>query len=225
MRHALPDVDVPGGDLFTLRRTLLTDPRLQPVHLTKESGDRSALVKAQLERGKLREAVADEASFLASLCVEATAERLTQDHEADLARVAELIARTTQFNATGRTFGLDELRHIAAAPDGRVIVLRMRDRLADHGLVGAAVVLAGDILNLVQSCRVIGLGGERTLLDAVLGDPGSDRQPLTGRIVPTDRNTPVRNVYAAHGFHPAGGGRWRAAPPLHHCQEQTTHAG
>ncbi len=229
VQQALPGVDVLGADLFGLRRALLTDPRLQPVRLTKESGDRSALVKAQLERGKLRHAMADEASFLASLCVEASAERLTQDHEAELARVAELIARTTQFNATGRTFGQGELRRIAAAPDGRVIVLRMRDRLADHGLVGAAVVLGGDILNLVQSCRVIGLGGERTLLDAVLADPGSDRQTLTGRIVPTDRNTPVRNLYAAHGFHPAGDGGWRAdAPPLspsHRSQEQMTHAG
>jgi FkbH-like protein len=225
VQQALPDVDVLGEDLFALRRALLTDPRLQQVRLTRESGDRSALVKAQLERGKLREAVADEASFLASLCVEATAERLTQDHEAELGRVAELIARTTQFNATGRTFSLDELRRIAAAPDGRVIVLRMRDRLANHGLVGAAVVLAGDILNVVQSCRVIGLGGERTLLDAVLAAPGSDRQALTGRIVPTDRNTPVRNLYAAHGFHPTGDGCWRNDAPLHRLQEQTAHAG
>ena len=227
VQQALPEVDVLGKDLFSLRRTLLTDPRLQQVRITKESGDRSALVKARLERGKLREAMADEASFLASLRVEATAERLTQDHEADLARVVELIARTTQFNATGRTFSLDELRRIAADPNGRVVVLRMRDRLADHGLVGAAVVLAGEILNVVQSCRVIGLGGESTLLDAVLADPGSHGQGLTGRIVPTDRNTPVRNLYAAHGFHPAGDGGWRFdwPPPSHRYQEETIDAG
>lgn len=215
VRQALPEVAVLGDDLFSLRRTLLTDPRLQQVRLTKEAGERSALVKAQLERGRLRKAVADEAGFVASLNVVATTQQLTpgDGSEAMLGRVAELIARTSQFNATGRTFSLDELRQIAAGPAGRIVVLHMRDRLADHGLVGVAVVLAGEILNFVQSCRVIGLGGERTLLDAVLADPGSDAQTVTGRIVRTDRNLPVRNLYAAQGFHAAGEGCWRNDGP------------
>ncbi|HBK04764.1 MAG TPA: hypothetical protein DDZ81_02750 [Acetobacteraceae bacterium] len=215
VRHALPDIAVLGEDLFALRRALLTDPRLQPVRLTEEAGQRSALVKAQLDRSRLRNAVADDAGFVASLNVVATVERLTAGNATEpvLSRVAELVARTTQFNATGRTFTLDELRRITDAPTGRVFVLRMRDRLADHGLVGVAVVRAGEILNFVLSCRVIGLGGERALLDAVLADHGWDEPVLTGRIVQTDRNMPVRHLYAAHGFQVVDEGYWRTKAP------------
>ncbi len=117
-----------------------------------------------------------------------------------LDRVRELIDRTTQFNATGAKFTEQELRHVIGADTGRVFVLRMRDRLADHGLVGAAIVMAGQILNFVLSCRVIGLGGERVLLDAVIADARHAGATLRGRIVRTDRNIPARNLYSNHGF-------------------------
>jgi FkbH-like protein len=134
----------------------------------------------------------------------------------------ELIARTTQFNATGRCFSAEELRRIVDAESGRVFVLRMRDRLADHGLVGVAVVLAGEIMNFVLSCRVIGLNGERALLSAVVEDPGN--QMLTGRIVQTDRNMPVRNLYAAHGFQAAQDGCWQACAPAAPALTDVAHA-
>ncbi|MGH7154256.1 MAG: hypothetical protein ACREF3_10025 [Acetobacteraceae bacterium] len=49
---------------------------------------------------------------------------------------------------------------------------------------------AGKIFNFVLSCRVIGLGGERALLDAIAA--AADCQPITGRIAPTGRNLPVQ---------------------------------
>ena len=85
----------------------------------------------------------------------------------------------------------------------------MRDRLADHGLVAVAVVRDGDILNVVMSCRVIGLRGERALLDAVIADPGAHLGRLRARIVQTDRNLPVRHLYAQHGFVDRGQGGWQ----------------
>ena len=80
----------------------------------------------------------------------------------------------------------------------------MRDRLTDHGLVGAAVVVAGSILNLVLSCRVIGLGGERTLLAEIMRVIPA----LTATIVETDRNLPARHVYRDNGFTHQGQGSW-----------------
>lgn len=208
VRQALPEVTVWGDDLFALRRTLLTDPRLQTAELTQEASRRHVLVKAQLDRARLRETIADPAAFVASLRVSCSVSRLTADDPASLDRVRELFARTTQYNATGRTFSDAELRATIARDDGRVFALRMRDRLGDHGLSGAAVVVAGEILNLVLSCRVIGLGGETALLAAIAADPGAGVRTLTGRIVPTDRNLPVRDVYATNLFSARAGGAW-----------------
>src|SRR5208282_5922438 len=110
---------------------------------------------------RLRVDLPDEGAFVASLEVVSTVERLTRATAtpAVLERVQELFARTTQFNATVRRFTSAELWQVIDADSGRVFTLRMRDRLADHGLVGAAVIADGDIRNLVLSCRVIGLGG------------------------------------------------------------------
>lgn len=223
VRQALPDVAVLGENLFALRKTLLTDPTLEQVRLTAESARRSTLVQAQLERSRLRGSVGDDSVFVESLHVVSEVERLTIDMAGSvLDRIVELIARTTQFNATGRRFSAKELRQIVDAESGRVFVLRMRDRLADHGLVGVAVVLAGEIMNFVLSCRVIGLNGERALLSAVVEDPGN--QMLTGRIVQTDRNMPVRNLYAAHGFQAAQDGCWQACAPAAPALTDVAHA-
>jgi FkbH-like protein len=212
VRQALPEITLLGEDLFTLRRTLLTDPRLQPARLTAESAQRSDLVRAQLDRSRLRAEMADEGAFIESLQIVSTVERVAPGAES-LGRIRELFDRTTQFNATGRKFTLLELQRVIEDPDGRLYTLRMRDRFADHGLVGAAVVLDGAILNLALSCRVIGLGGECALLAQMIADAAGAE--LRGRIVPTDRNLPARHLYAGCGFTDAGDGTWtsRALQP------------
>jgi FkbH-like protein len=214
IRQGLPQVEVLGEDLFSLRRTLLTDPRLQTARVSEEASRRSTLVKAQLDRTRLRAELPDEAAFIASLQIECDVHRLLPATAAPaiLERIAELIARTTQFNATGLRFALDELRGIVGDEAGRVFILRMRDRLTDHGLVGVAVVVDGEIRNVVLSCRVIGLRGEAALLRAVVADATGQGRSLRGRIVATDRNAPARHLYAANGFSDAGQGWWTWAP-------------
>ena len=51
---------------------------------------------------------------------------------------------------------------------------------------------------------VIGLGGERTLLAEIM----RAMPVLTGTIVETDRNLPVRHVYRDNGFSHCGQGTW-----------------
>jgi FkbH-like protein len=217
VRQSLPEVAVLGEDLFALRRALLTDPRLQPVRLTEEAAARSELVKAQLDRTRMRAEIPDEAAFIASLEVVSTVEQLTPATAtvAVLERVRELIVRTTQFNATGRTFTVAELQQLIGTSDGAVYTLRMSDRLADHGLVGAAIVAGPEILNVVLSCRVIGLGGEHALLARIVEVAAAEPRKLIGRIVATDRNIPVRHLYAENGFTEQGAGRWTLIPAGH----------
>ena len=193
-RAELPQLEVWGEDLYELRRRLLDDPRLQRPRVTREAAARCDLVKAQLSRPRLRASAPDNSP--ASLGV--ACEIFTPDDD-DLPRVAELFARTTQFNATGAKFTLAELAAYA------VLAMRVKDRFADHGLVGAAVVRGGEIVGFALSCRVIGLGVEQRLLAALVAAYGA----LRARIVETPRNAPARWLYRDGGFVQCDDGLWR----------------
>jgi FkbH-like protein len=207
VRQALPEIEVLGEDPFALRRILLTDPRFQVLELSGEAAARTPLVKAQLERDRGLAAAADPDAFLASLEVVATCDRPGPDSPL-LARVAELFQRTTQFNATGRTFAAGELAGHAAR--GEVFVAHGRDRFGDYGLVAACVTEDAEIAGFVMSCRVIGLRIEQALLSRVLQALAADHREAVARIVETPRNGPVRNLYADAGF-AFDGEAWRRA--------------
>jgi FkbH-like protein len=210
IRRELPEIDVWGEELFSLRRKLLSDPRLQRPYVSTEAGSRTALVKAQLGRESLRASAADEQAFLASLEIQCRVERLRLDDP--VARVEELFQRTTQFNATGRKFSTGELSALVSGDANKVFTIHVRDRFADHGLVGAAVVTGREIVGFALSCRVLGLGVEHRFLEAILRElAAAGREEVVGRIVETSRNGPVRNLYRDGGFSQHVDGSWRRA--------------
>ncbi len=83
----------------------------------------------------------------------------------------------------------------------------MSDRLGDHGLVGAAVIIGDEITGFAISCRALGMSVEHTFLRHVL-DAMKDALPLRGRIIPTPRNIPARNIYRDNGFAEREDGLW-----------------
>ena len=209
VRQRLPDVEVWGEDLFGLRRALLDDPRLQVARVTEESAKRTELVKAQLDRQRLQADSVDEKTYLASLHIKARIERAAADAKFD--RIEELFRRTTQFNATGRLFAVPELQRLAAAADASVFSLHVSDRFADHGLVGAAVLEGNEITGLVMSCRVLGMGIEHEFVQHIVNTSGVHR--VVGKVVPTSRNIPVRNIYRDNGFVLDDDGVWQRKVP------------
>ncbi len=207
VRQRLPEVEVWGENPFDLRRRLLNDPRLQLPAITAEAAARSTLVKAQIERQQLRAETLDEAKYIESLQIRCRFERLGAD-SAKLQRAEELFQRTTQFNTTGRKFSAGELAALAANPGARLLAIDVSDRFGDHGMVGAAVISDGEILQLVFSCRALGMGVEHTFMRHILDEMKQARIGLRGRIVPTPRNIPVRNFYRDNGFAEVQGGLW-----------------
>jgi FkbH-like protein len=207
VRLELPEVEVWGEELFSLRRKLLNDPRLQPPYLSAEAATRTALVKAQLGRESLRAGALDEEAFLASLELQCRVERLRIG--APLQRVEELFQRTTQFNTTGRKFSTRELSALLFSEVGEIFTITVRDRFADHGLVGAAVVTEREIVGFALSCRVLGLGVEHLFLEQILRELAAGHDEVVARIVATPRNGPVRNLYRDGGFSPQADGSWR----------------
>jgi FkbH-like protein len=81
----------------------------------------------------------------------------------------------------------------------------VRDRYADNGLVGVAIVQdRGEVCQidtLLLSCRVIGRTIETALLAWLAGQArvrGAKR--LEGWFLPTRKNTPAKDFYRDHGF-------------------------
>ena len=207
VRQRLPEVEVWGEDLFGLRAKLLTDPRLQLPTITEEAAQRTELVKAQLHRQHFRAETVDESDYIASLQVDCRIERVADGAKLD--RIEELFRRTTQFNTTGRVFTLGELQALAKDPVAALFMLHVSDRFGDHGLVGAAAIIGGEIIALVMSCRVLGLGVEHKFVQHMLAERRAAGVPLTARIVETSRNMPVRNLYRDNGFTKDASGLWR----------------
>ena len=130
-----------------------------------------------------------------------------------LQRVEELFQRTTQFNTTGRKFSSGELAALAENPDARLFAIEVSDRLGDYGLVGAAVIVGGEIAGLAISCRALGMGVEHRFLRHILDEMKERSGPLSARIIPTSRNIPARNIYRDNGFTEAEPGLWLTATP------------
>jgi FkbH-like protein len=205
VRQLLPEVDVWGENLLDLRRLLLNDPRLQLPHITDESARRTDLVKAQLSRQRLQVEMKEE-EYIRSIKVQCRIERLT--HGDPLDRVEELFHRTTQFNTTGRKFTVAELTALLSNPSADLFSMHVSDRFGDYGLVGAAVCDQREILGLVVSCRVLGLGVEQEFLKYILRSLTAKSIVVTARIVETSRNIRVRNIYRDNGFREDQPGLW-----------------
>lgn len=169
VRQRLPEVEVWGEDPFGLRRRLLNDPRLQIPTITAEATARSALVKAQIARQHLRAEIVGEAQYIESLQIQCRIERLTST-STKLARVEELFQRTTQYNTTGRKFSSSELAALVGNPNALLFAIDVSDRLGDHGMVGAAVIVDHEIVGFAVSCRALGMGIEHTFLRHILDE-------------------------------------------------------
>ena len=114
-------------------------------------------------------------------------------------------------------------------PDWILTTVSVRDRFGDNGIVGVTMAKrTGDALEidtLLLSCRVIGRSIETAML-AQLGGEAAARglRELRGRIVPTPKNEPVRDLFARHGFSESGeagsGGRlWSLSLDNHELRE------
>ena len=91
-------------------------------------------------------------------------------------------------------------------PGWRVLSIQVRDRYADNGLVGVAIVVAiegrsCEIDTFLLSCRVIGRTVETALL-ASLAEEARARgaRRLEGWFLPTKKNAPAKDFYRSHGF-------------------------
>jgi FkbH-like protein len=96
-------------------------------------------------------------------------------------------------------------------PNWLVTTVQVRDVFGDNGIVGVMMAQAvgerTDIDTLLLSCRVIGRGVETAML--AYASAWARRRGvrwLHGKIIPTAKNEPARQLYELHGFQRASDG-------------------
>jgi len=205
IRRHLPEVAVvatPVNEPWRSVEMLAEQSYFDAITITNDDMGRLEEYKAQAQRVQLANTAASREDFLASLgivCIFGSA------LDAPLTRAVQLLAKTNQFNLTTRRHSAAEVEAFANNQGGQAIVVRVRDRFGDAGVVGLALTLTkGHICHidsLLLSCRVIGRGIETAMLATIATlaqQKGATR--LLGEFIPSKKNAPCATFYADHGF-------------------------
>ncbi len=205
IQASLPEVRVLGSQLYYLKRILLWSPETQQGSITRESGRKTEMVLAQLQRESARKALSHQ-EFLHTLqlCVSLSAIGSTRDVRMN--RALELFNKTNQFNTRGLRYSLEDCHRFFA--EGRTLhVIEAEDRFTQYGLVGAAWMRGNCVDHFVMSCRALGMGVEDTFIALTarrLSEEGHDA--MHGSLQATDANFACRHLYSRNGFALAGAG-------------------
>jgi FkbH-like protein len=133
---------------------------------------------------------------------------------AELERLAQMEARTNQFNMNTRRYRKDQIEAIAEDPNGIVMSVSLQDKFAKHGIVSSVIAThesnALRIDNWLMSCRVFSRSLEQFIMQRVIEEA---KRRGAGRIVaeytPTERNGVVADLYSRLGFSQEDeDGRW-----------------
>lgn len=140
--------------------------------------------------------------YLRSLGLVVTVQR---NARSQVERIAELMAKSNQFNLTTRRMTLGELLALMDSDDAAVYAFTVSDRLADHGLTGILIAtIDGDAMvvqSFLLSCRIIGRGVEFAIWRAVVADAlAKGMHQLKAVYHPTAKNAMVADFYDRLGL-------------------------
>lgn len=193
------------GDPAHLVNSLLAPGWFDVLDLTETDRDRPALYRTRALRNDFQGGFGTSEDYLQALDIALTIEPISPF---GVSRVAQLAARTNQFNLTGIRF--DEARTAAMATDPNHLVasLTVSDRFGDEGVVGALWVDCGEqtwrVLNMVLSCRVLSRGIELAAVDWLASRAEqAGASTLQGSFVASSKNGSAATFWERAGFAPA----------------------
>lgn len=228
----LPEVATPNvGDPTAFAEVLDREGWFEPFTIGPDDQPRAAMMAASVERAATASEAQDYDAYLASLEMEAEIAPFVEPY---LARIAQLVNKTNQFNLTTKRVTDAQVARMAQDPEYVTLYGRLRDRFGDSGLVSVVVgrEAAGELhIELwLMSCRVLKRDLELAMFDALL-DAARARgvHRLVGHYVPTPKNGMVAEHYASLGFSSLPDGRWGLdldpvpAQKNHHIRRTNSH--
>ena len=204
VRQTLPAVDVvvlpadPAGYARALSEYLFFETST----VTADDRHRARQYQARAEAKALESAATSLDEFYRGLRMQA---EMTPFRDVDGPRIAQLVAKTNQFNVTTRRHSAGQLAEFGRDPRCVHLAVRLRDRFADHGLVGVLIAFVdgttAEIDTWLMSCRVIGRTVEVEMFDwlrrAALSKGATT---IRGTYIPTPRNGLVAGLFERLGF-------------------------
>ena len=208
VREMLPMVavpEVPDDDPARVPGVLADAGYFESLGITADDRKRGAQYQDNRARDDLRATATDVESYLRALDMRLVWSRFDSVGQA---RVVQLINKTNQFNLTTRRHQDCDVAAVMADPHAFGLQLRLLDRFGDNGIIAIVIgrLTAPDTVTIdtwLMSCRVLGRGVERTMLNLVAAQAqalGAER--LVGEYLPTKKNGMVREHYAKLGFTP-----------------------
>lgn len=207
IRQSLPDVAVPElpADPAQYVRCLADAGYFEAVAFTAEDQQRGEQYRANASREALLQSSENLDDFLRGLQMSVV---FAPFQTVDLARVAQLIGKTNQFNPTTRRHSARDVAEFMAC--GRCITLQFRlvDKFGDNGLVSAMILRPdpeeADVFEIdtwVMSCRVFGRQLEFEAMNiAVEAARQRGARMLRADYIPTQKNGVVSKLYPTLGF-------------------------
>ncbi len=205
IRRELPQVMVPElpEDPALYARTLAAAGYFEAVAVSDEDRKRADFYQTNAKREQAKVAATDLEGYLRSLEMEMT----VQPFDAvGRSRIVQLINKSNQFNLTTRRYDQPDIEAFELDQSVLTLQVRLSDIYGDNGMISVMICRprAADVWEIdtwLMSCRVLGRGVERMVLNEVLLH-ARDRgiKTLVGVYRPTERNGMVRDHYEGLGF-------------------------
>ncbi|WP_225187527.1 HAD-IIIC family phosphatase [Bradyrhizobium sp. IC3195] len=174
----------------------------EPRTVTEEDLERTAQYRQERRRAELATSVTDMPAYLASLEMRGT---IKEFDSLDVPRIAQLIARSNQFNLTTIRRSETEIQRLLGRPDYRCFTMRLEDRFGDSGLISVVIAkIEGCVFVLdtwLMSCRVL----KRQVEDEIMNEifrlaEIAGCTTVRGIYLPTAKNGIVAGIYEQFGF-------------------------
>jgi FkbH-like protein len=204
VRQVLPEVDCILLDEDPGRRVLqIQDSRLFDItSLTAEDAQRSEQYRVAAQRQSLQLETRTYDDYLVSLKMLG---EISPFNSVDIPRIAQLIARSNQFNLTTIRRQEPELVTLMADRSQLAFTMRLQDRFGEYGLIAIVIAtISGDELVVdtwLMSCRVLKRQVEEEVLNELVRLARSKGLRLIrGVYIPSAKNCMVRDLYTTLGF-------------------------
>ncbi len=204
IRQALPQVSVPelGSDPAYFAARIADSGVFEHLLLNDADLGRAESYRTLAAGAALRGDAASYADYLRSLGMTLTMSRFAP---ADAARLAQLMAKSNQFNLTTRRHGEQDVLRFAGDANILCWQARLDDKFTAHGIIAIVIVrkdgAAWAIDTWLQSCRVLGRGVEEALMNALFAEAqAAGADTIAGIYIPTPRNGLVADFFPKMGF-------------------------
>lgn len=207
VRDTLPEVAVPEmpRDPALFVRALHKHRYFEPVSLTSEDFRRAETYNAKTKIIEWRTYGTSLDQFLTSLQMSCHSAPIDST---SLSRVAQLIAKTNEFNLTTRRHSQGELEKMAQSADFWTQTFSLTDRYIEYGIVGLMIIhrdsaTQSSIDTWLMSCRVLGRTMEEFMMKELLDSSKKwGAKSILGEYIPTAKNKIASGLLSKFGFQP-----------------------